>query len=257
MTVEAVVIDREKCIGCGACAADCVSNHIELVEGRAQTLPNRCIECGHCYAVCPAGAVDMPGYDLAGLDDTLELSEFGADRFLLALESRRSVRRFTADPVSDGDIARILEAGRFCPTGSNRQGVHFVVLREKLAEAEILARETFLASGRLASLVMNREGNAPDERFFFKGAPLAIAVAGKRGVDPALAAAYMELMAESLGLGAFYSGFFAYAAQNNAALRDLLGLPTGVEVVTTLVIGHGDVSYLRRVPRKPANIIWR
>jgi len=27
--------------------------------------------------------------------------------------------------------------------------------------------------------------------------------------------------------------------------------------VTTLVIGHGDVSYLRRVPRKPANIIWR
>ena len=30
----------------------------------------------------------MPGYDLAGLDDTLELSEFGADRFLLALESR-------------------------------------------------------------------------------------------------------------------------------------------------------------------------
>ena len=44
MTVEAVVIDREKCIGCGACAADCVSNHIELVEGRAQTLPNRCIE---------------------------------------------------------------------------------------------------------------------------------------------------------------------------------------------------------------------
>ena len=241
--MEAVVIDREKCIGCGACAADCVSNHIELVEGRAQTLPNRCIECGHCYAVCPAGAVDMPGYDLAGLDDTLELSEFGADRLLLALESRRSVRRFTAEPVSDGDIARILEAGRFCPTGSNRQGVHFVVLREKLAEAETLARETFLASGRLAALVMNREGNAPDECFFFKGAPLAIAVAGKRG--------------ESLGLGVFYSGYFAYAAQNNAALRDLLGLPTGVEVVTTLAIGHGDVSYLRRVPRKPANIIWR
>ena len=196
----------------------------------------------------------MPGYDLAGLDDTLELSEFGADRFLLALESRRSVRRFTAEPVSDGDIARILEAGRFCPTGSNRQGVHFVVLREKLAEAETLARETFLASERLASLVMNREGNAPDERFFFKGAPLVILVSGRRETDPALASSYMELEAGALGLGALYSGFFVMAVRRSERLRSLLSLPAGIEPVTALCIGHSGVKYYRRVPRNAAAV---
>ena len=94
--MEAVIIDREKCIGCGECAADCVSHHIVIEDSRARTLGNRCIECGHCYAICPVQAVDMPGYDLTGLEGTLDMSALGADRLLTAMESRRSARRFTA-----------------------------------------------------------------------------------------------------------------------------------------------------------------
>ena len=30
-----VFIDQDKCIGCGACAADCVGSRIELIDGTA------------------------------------------------------------------------------------------------------------------------------------------------------------------------------------------------------------------------------
>lgn len=255
--MEAVIIDREKCIGCGECAADCVSHHIVIEDGRARTLDNRCIECGHCYAICPVQAVDMPGYDLTGLEGTLDMSALGADRLLTAMESRRSARRFTAEPVSGDDLRRILEAGRYCPTGSNAQDVHFVVLRERLEEAEEEALRVFSQSQRLAGLVNSgAPGSGPDRHFFFKGAPLAIVVAGHREVDPALASSYMELMAQALGLGVLYSGYFVFAAKHSAPLKELLDLPAGVEPVTTLVIGHSDIRYSRRVPRKPLKVRW-
>lgn len=254
--MDKVVIDKNKCIGCGECVRDCVSHHIALVDGHAEVLDNNCIECGHCYAICPVGAVDMPGYDMTGLEDTADIADFGSDKLLLALRSRRSRRRFTAEPVSDADLERLLEAGRYSPTGSNRQDVQFVVLREKLAEAEALAVEEFCSSARLKSLLMNTNGEV-DRQFFFKGAPLAIVCAGKRPLDPALAAAFVELMAQGMGLGVFYSGYFSFAVQRKAKLRELLGFPVGVDIVTTLVIGHSDVKYQRCVPRKPANVIWR
>lgn len=254
--MDKVVIDKSKCIGCGECVRDCVLHHIALVDGHAEVLDNRCIECGHCYAICPAGAVDMPGYDMTGLEDTADIADFGADKLLLALRSRRSRRRFTSEHVSDEDVARLLEAGRYSPTGSNRQDVHFIVLREKLAEAEALAVEEFCSSARMKTLLTRATGEV-DRQFFFKGAPLAIVCAGKRPVDPALAAAFVELMAQGMHLGVFYSGYFSLAAQKNAALRELLGMPIGFEAVTTLVIGHSDVKYQRCVPRKPLNVIWR
>ncbi len=250
-----IVINPALCTGCGACAADCVSGHIAVEGGAARVLPNGCIECGHCYAICPAGAVSMPGYETEGLENTASMSEFDPDRLLLAMQSRRSIRQFTGEAVSESDLRRIIEAGRFCPTGSNRQGVHFTVLRERLAEAEAEALRVFARVEKLAKLLRRMPMQLGlDEHFFFKGAPLAIVCSARSEVDAALAAAYMELMAESLGLGVLYSGFFVYAAKHSEKLAALLDLPAKCAPTVTLVIGHTDVSYPRRVPRRPANV---
>ena len=254
--MDAIRINRDKCIGCGECAADCVSRHIVLEDGRARVNEgSRCIECGHCYAICPVNAVDMPGYELNGLEGTCPLTEFDPARLLLAMESRRSARRFTAEPVTTEELERILEAGRYCPTGSNAQGVRFIVLREKLAEAEAEAARIFLSSP-LTSALLKRGGDEIDRHFFFKGAPAAIVTAGHRDVDPALASSYMELLAGSMGLGVLYSGYFVHAVKQSTKLRELLELPAGIEPVTTLCIGHSDVKYSRRVPRKPPKVLW-
>ncbi len=86
--------------------------------------------------------------------------------------------------------------------------------------------------------------------FFFKGAPLVIVVSGENDVDAALASSYMEIMAESLGLGVLYSGFFKDCAGFSGKLRKLLALPKGQKVVTCMVIGCPAVKYQRIVPRK-------
>ena len=49
-------IDSEKCIGCGACVADCFPEALALENGKA-ILKGTCIECGHCFAVCPSDAI--------------------------------------------------------------------------------------------------------------------------------------------------------------------------------------------------------
>lgn len=61
----------------------------------------------------------------------------------------------------------------------------------------------------------------------------------------------MELMAESLGLGVLYSGFFVACSRFSRKLRKLIRLRRGHKVVTCMVIGYPAVKYHRIVPRKP------
>ncbi len=48
-----IVINETKCIGCGRCAADCISGTIRIRDGKAKARQG-CLLCGHCLAVCPA-----------------------------------------------------------------------------------------------------------------------------------------------------------------------------------------------------------
>lgn len=249
-------INSSLCVGCSECVADCVSNAIELVDGKAAITGAGCIGCGHCYAICPASAVSMKG--ASGEDGIKPMSDFDSDEFLFALKSRRSVRRFTEEPVSREDILKIIEAGRYCPTACNAQDVGFVVLDRLMAECEAAGVKAFRAMQRLASAAppMISDANIGDD-FFFKGAPAAILTISKSTVDAALASSYMELMAESLGLGVFYSGFFVAASKYVPAVKKLLDLPDGQDVVTCLVIGHSDVKYRRTAPRRLSSLLLR
>ena len=47
-----------------------------------------------------------------------------------ALRSTGAVREFTAQPVTDETLARILETARFAPNGGNAQSWHVVVVRD-------------------------------------------------------------------------------------------------------------------------------
>lgn len=51
--------DRDKCVGCGACAGICPANAMKIVEGKIMVSADRCIGCGVCRTRCRYGALSI------------------------------------------------------------------------------------------------------------------------------------------------------------------------------------------------------
>lgn len=50
----------DACNGCGTCAEECVSEAIEIIDGKARRVKDECINCGSCYFVCSNNAWQLP-----------------------------------------------------------------------------------------------------------------------------------------------------------------------------------------------------
>ncbi len=67
-----------------------------------------------------------------------------------------AAREFTADPLPDATLFRIIDHARFAPSGGNRQGWRVIVVRER-ATREALAALTVPAAKRYAAQVQAGE----------------------------------------------------------------------------------------------------
>ena len=269
------VVDVEKCTGCGLCVKVCPSLVFKLDEKKSTIIRGEgCNACGQCWAVCPEEAVSQQD---AATATTLKPGPAPAvppDTLQLLLRERRSTRLFTDEPVSREHLLRIIEAGRYAPTGSNRQKIDYVIVsgQEKVAELRSLV-ETFMEKMFEAAQndVMRyyalgyrncKEGGKKNAYFPFPYGSAAI-IAHTQSSDataPFNCAAALfsgSLMAHSLGLGTCFVGFVQTGASVDKRIRDWLGIPEGNQSYAAMVVGHPDVTYRRLVERRSPEVTWR
>ena len=231
--------------------------------------------CGHCTSICPKKAITMTGFDEPAIEltnsqrldlnyasqlkkDPIEITnnqKLDSDELLMAIKSRRSIRKFKDKDVPLEIIKQIIEAGRYTPSAKNSQDVSYIVLDNKKEVYEKEAVKFFRRIKPIADIAVKHSKEVTiDDNFFFKHAPISIMIVTKDKISGSLAASNMALMAESYGLGVLFSGYFSDVANNSLRLKKLLNLKQRDHVVTTLVIGYPDVKYRRTAQKEAANV---
>jgi nitroreductase/NAD-dependent dihydropyrimidine dehydrogenase PreA subunit len=268
-----VMIDDEKCIRCGLCIDDCSRKALKMDDNKVTFTESLCNECSHCVAVCPSGAAEMPDYDK---NEIFECDShdynIDSDKLLGFIKSRRSIRCFKNKEIEDEKIKKVIEAARYSPTGGNRQAHRYIVIRDKIEAVREMAMKSLhdtamdpnydfsgfpTYKNAWKKMYEDYLENKTDRLFF--NAPAVIAVVSSDPssyyqVSGAIAAANMELEANTLGLGTCYLGFLSSAVEVNPKIKEFLGMEENEKFVTSFVIGYPDVKYLRTVNRKPAKI---
>ena len=268
-----IKVNEEKCIGCGACVKECVGAFISLDNKKAVFNGQKCIGCGHCLAVCPTNAILFTNneYDNSGIEELSEsYGKIDSDLLLKAIKSRRSIRQYLKKPVEKAKLEKILEAGRYTATAVNFQSHHFVVVQEKMAEFKKLAWEAFhlylntlskeeINSFAILSKAVKYDGTDETLDTLFWNAPCLIVVASDkpgRPWDAGMATQVMELVGNSLGLGALFTGFMVRVIKGSEKLQKWLGIEN-LDLMTCMLLGYPAVNYKRTVPRKKLKIQWK
>ena len=150
--------------------------------------------------------------------------------------SRRSIRQYSEEPVSDDDLKLIVECGIHAPTARNKQSWHFTVITD---------RKTIETLNEMTLAGMDRLGIKKEPGYHvFYHAPVVVflssAIEGFSEINCGAALENMALSAKSLGLGTVIVGQtrYLYHQANVVDVNRLLKIPEGYEHDCAIVIGH-------------------
>ena len=270
----AFILDRERCIRCGACVAVCGRGVLaDDGEGAPRLPPENeamCNSCGHCSAVCPVDAVVSPGCDgqrATPLDAGAPVDFASARRLML---SCRSIRQYRNETVPQEEVLELLDVARRAPTASNLQPIRWLAMsgREKGERFTALTMAWFDTVVRYDPAMQSRYNvDAMMTRYrggydlILRGASnVVFALTDKSALwgqtDSAIAMTYFCLAAHARNIGSCWCGFGVMALRNFAPLREFLGLGQDDLVHASAFFGRSDTVYHALPPRKPLRITW-
>lgn len=146
------------------------------------------------------------------------------------VKKRRSIRKFTDEPVTNEDIKKIIEVDLHAPTAKNLNPVRYIVVRDK---------------DRLKELSKFKKVGA----HFIDGASVAIAIVTDTEISPvtnhqdaSIAASFIMLQVAEMGLGATWANVTTSVNADGRAAKDVLreffNLDNKFDVECIMAIGH-------------------
>ena len=167
--------------------------------------------------------------------------------------SRKSVRSYTDQPVSDEQVETMLRAAMAAPTGMNVQPWRFVVVRDQAVKDKLAGPRGGIIAQAPVVFVICGETTLMRKPF---GQPDAEAVEVPNGnwtQDCSAATENLLLAAEALGLGAVWTAAHPYEDRVNP-IREALGLPDNVTPLCVVPCGYPAGDDQPKDKWKPENI---
>ena len=163
---------------------------------------------------------------------------------LECIKTRRSIRKYKADPVPEELLEKILEAGTWAPTGMGKQSPTIVAITNKEQRDRLM---------KLNAAIMDRDMDP------FYGAPAVLVVLVDKAAptyanDGELVMQNMMLAAHDLGLASCFIWRAKQEFEGDEGQQMLAdwGLPTDVdfEGVGHVIVGYADMKAPEPAPRK-------
>jgi len=143
-----------------------------------------------------------------------------------AILTRRSIRKYTAEPIAADQIDKLLRAAMRAPSAGNEQPWHYIVVEDKKILAQVPAFHPYAA--------------------MITEAPAAIVVCGDSSIglgdafwiqDCSAATQNILLAAHALGLGAVWLAVYPIQSRLDGAGK-LFNLPANIIPLCIVALGH-------------------
>lgn len=289
--VANVVIDYQKCSGCGLCVKVCKGAPLIMRQGKPSVDQARlfgCIGCGKCLVVCPEDAISVEGRDLSAAD-VLPIppreQRASYEQLHNLMLARRSTREFSNREVERDMVDQILEAASSAPMGVPPSDVSVLVWHGRAQVREL--RDAMLAdlkkirpfvshsSLKLMRPFMKRESYEMFDNFIVPTIETFIAMEAEGAdwwlydaplaayfycspysdpADPVIAATYAMLAGEALGLGSIMIGTSGFFFKYSRHLRRQYNIPDNAQQGVMVLFGHLAVKYRKSIRRRFARV---
>jgi nitroreductase len=188
------------------------------------------------------------------------------------IETTGTCRFYRPDPIPADVLTRVLDAARYAPTGGNRQGVRFVVVRD--AEKRRRLKELYLPLWETYSSRAAVRPGAPKPRLLENAdhfarhldeipvlivvcAQLAdlmatdrhlerLSIVGGASVYPSVQNLLLAARAEGLG-----TALTTLLCALEPQVKELLAIPDGMATAATITLGYPAKGFPKKLARRP------
>jgi nitroreductase/NAD-dependent dihydropyrimidine dehydrogenase PreA subunit len=274
MTMTTILVDQDLCTRCGICSNACTMGLIDPAD--ENTLPKipdvkagMCIRCGHCEVFCPSQALLLNDRPNEKVPLPAGAGTIDPDAMGYYLRKRRSVRRFTKDPVPREKIVEVLDIARYAASAGNGQPVEWIVIHDpkkvqNIAGLTVEWMKTLVNSphpmSRYVPLLIKPFEAGYD--VICRGAPHLLVATIPEGnpmaqTDAIIALTHFDIAAPAFGIGTCWAGFVAMAAMSYEPLRKELGIPGGRKSAYAILFGNPQYKIYGIPRRKPLEVMWQ